>query len=139
MIKNWSKFGFLDQKKERIKVKEMIEKLAVRAANPEQLVGTISGGNQQKIVFAKWLLKQAEIFIMCEPTRGIDIGAKKEIHRIIRSLAEEGCTVLVVSSEIEEIIDTCDRVIILYNGEVKQEFLSKDFAKKKLLDAMYGI
>lgn len=139
MSKEWSKLGFLNQKKEKESAKEMVETLDIRISDLSQTVNTLSGGNQQKIVLAKWLLKNAEVFVMCEPTRGIDIGAKREIHKIIRQLAKEGKAVLVVSSEVEEIIDTCDRVIILYDGRVKGELLSKDCAKKKMLDTMYGI
>lgn len=139
MSRQWSKLGFLNQKKEKESAKDMVETLDIRISDLDQIVNTLSGGNQQKIVLAKWLLKNAEVFVMCEPTRGIDIGAKREIHRIIRQLASEGKAVLVVSSEIEEIIDTCDRVIILYDGSVKGELLSKDCAKKKMLDTMYGI
>lgn len=139
MIKQWAKLGFLDRKKEKEKAQEMVKRLDIRIAGPDQPAGTLSGGNQQKIILAKWLLKGAEIFVMCEPTRGIDIGAKREIHRMIRQLAESGCTVLVVSSEVEEVIEVCDRVIILYNGQMKGELGAEDFAKKKVLDMMYGI
>ncbi|GAA0806438.1 sugar ABC transporter ATP-binding protein [Faecalicatena orotica] len=139
MSRQWSRFGFLNQKMEKKSAEEMVKKLDIKISDLGQLVNTLSGGNQQKIVLAKWLLKNAEVFVMCEPTRGIDIGAKREIHKMIRNLAEEGKAVLVVSSEVEEIIDTCDRVIILYDGRIKGELLSKDCVKKSMLDTMYGI
>lgn len=139
MIGEWAKAGFLNRKKEMVKAEEMVRKLDIRVAGLEQAAGTLSGGNQQKIILAKWLLKQAEIFILCEPTRGIDIGTKREIHKIIRKLAQDGCAVLVVSSEVEEIIDTCDRVMILYDGKTRGELSSEECVKKRMLDVMYGV
>ena len=139
MIGEWAKAGFLNRKKEMVKAEEMVRKLDIRVAGLEQAAGTLSGGNQQKIILAKWLLKQAEIFILCEPTRGIDIGTKREIHKIIRKLAQNGCAVLVVSSEVEEIIDTCDRVMILYDGKTRGELSSEECVKKRMLDVMYGV
>lgn len=124
ILKKLSRFGFINFSKEAEAAAEMIERLAIRVAGPMQTAGTLSGGNQQKIVIAKWLLKEAGVFIMCEPTRGIDVGVKREIHKMIRSLAKSGIAVLVVSTEIEEIIETCDRILILYEGRVNAELLS---------------
>lgn len=139
ILKELSKFGFLNFSKEAELTDSMVNKLDIRIANHMQLAGTLSGGNQQKVILAKWLLKKPQIFVMCEPTRGIDIGAKREIHKIIRNLAASGLSILVVSSEVEEIIDTCDRVLILYDGKIKSELLSKDCEKQKMLNTMYGI
>ncbi len=134
-----SKLGFIQFREENALTDEMIQKLKIRVSGPMQLSGTLSGGNQQKVVIAKWLLRNSEIFIMCEPTRGIDVGTKREIHRMIRDLAESGKSVLVVSSEIEEILDTCDRILVLYEGKLKAERSSNQCVKSEMMNLMYGV
>ena len=134
-----SHLGFVQRKTERQEVARMIDALRIRVSSQAQLAGTLSGGNQQKVVLAKWLLKNPNVFIMCEPTRGIDVGAKREIHRIIRELVSEGDAVLVVSSEAEEVMDVCDRVLVLYEGSVKAEANINQLKKADLLNLMYGV
>src|SRR6185312_8973218 len=90
---------------------EQIEKLRIKTRHRYQIVKTLSGGNQQKIVLAKWLLNDPEIILLDEPTRGIDIGAKAEIYRIIAQLAEQGKTIIMISSELEELLGLCDRIL----------------------------
>lgn len=139
ILKMISNFGFINFKKEVELVQSMVEKLEIRIANQMQLAGTLSGGNQQKVVLSKWLLKDVNTFIMCEPTRGIDVGTKKEIHKIIRDLAASGISLLVVSSEIEEILDTCDRILVLYEGEIRAEINQGEAQKSKIINLMYGV
>lgn len=134
-----SKLGFLQFSEEQELAAKMIKRLEIRTSGQDQLVGTLSGGNQQKIVIAKWLLRNSEIFLMCEPTRGIDVGTKREIHKMIRDLAASGKAVLVVSSEVEEILDTCDRILILYEGKLKAKLSSEQCVKSDMMNLMYGV
>ena len=99
----------------------LIQRFAVKVANPARPVRLLSGGNQQKVVIAKWLGTEPEVLIMDEPTAGVDIGTKTEILTMIRNLAEEGKAVIVISSEYAELLAVSDRVLILRDGTVQQE------------------
>jgi ribose transport system ATP-binding protein len=103
-----------------------------------QPVRTLSGGNQQKAVFAKWLLAEPSVFILDEPTRGIDVGAKHEIYRLINDLAARGAGVLLISSEIEELIGTCDRILVMANGEIRDCLARPEFGRERILRAALG-
>ncbi len=100
-----------------------------------QTARTLSGGNQQKVVLAKWLLRRPRVFLLDEPTRGIDVGAKQEIYRLIESLAAGGAGVLIVSSEIEELIGTCDRILVMARGRIADEVARPDFDRERILRA----
>lgn len=131
--------GFIDRARESAEAQRMIERLDIRVAGADQICGTLSGGNQQKVVLSRWLLKNSRVMILCEPTRGIDVVTKNEIYRMIRGFAEEGMGVLVVSSEIDEILETCDRVLVLYEGKLFGEIDSRPFDRAKILSWMYGV
>lgn len=115
-----------------------IGKLRVKARHRNQVVRTLSGGNQQKVVLAKWLLAEPEIIILDEPTRGIDIGAKAEIYNIISQLTAQGRTVIMISSELEEILGMCDRVVVLYQGKITAEFERAAFNQENIIKAAMG-
>jgi inositol transport system ATP-binding protein len=117
---------------------EAIERLRIKIRHREQIVGTLSGGNQQKVVLAKWLLYDPEIIILDEPTRGIDIGAKAEIYKIISGLSEDGKIIIIVSSELQEIIGMCDRVIVMYHGTISGMFDRSEFDQEKIINAAMG-
>jgi len=110
--------AFLFPKKLNAKTKEKIEHLRVVCTGPTQLVKNLSGGNQQKVVLAKWLSSDPDILIVDEPTRGIDVGAREEIYNIIRGLAKEGKTIIIVSSDMTEVLSICQRIVVMYEGEV---------------------
>lgn len=138
-LKNFSLFGQLLQfKKENSVVDSEIERLRIKTRHRNQIVRTLSGGNQQKVVLAKWLITEPEIIILDEPTRGIDIGAKAEIYKIIAQLAEQGATVIMISSELEEILGMCDRVIVLYHGKITAEFAREAFNQENIIKAAMG-
>ena len=138
-LKNFTLLGQLLQfKKENTVVDSEIEKLRIKARHRSQIVRTLSGGNQQKVVLAKWLLTEPEIIILDEPTRGIDIGAKAEIYKIIAQLTEQGTTVIMISSELEEILGMCDRVIVLYHGRITAEFERTAFNQENIIKAAMG-
>lgn len=115
------------------------DQLKISTVNTEkQLVQNLSGGNQQKVVIGKWLYHNPSIFIMDEPTRGIDVGAKYEVYKVINQLAEDGSAILVISSEIEELIGICDRILVMANGEINGEFTKAEFDREKIIKRAFG-
>lgn len=116
-----SRGGLLQAGAERHLAQTAATRADVRPPDIERLAGTLSGGNQQKVVLAKWLLTDAEVLIFDEPTRGVDIGAKTEIHRQIRALADAGRAVIVISSELPELIALADRAVVMREGRVQGE------------------
>ena len=102
------------------------------------MVGYLSGGNQQKVVLAKWLAGNSKILIFDEPTRGIDVGSKTEIYRLIGQLAKKGAGIILFSSEIDEIMGICDRALIIFEGRIIKEFNIKDTSSAELLSNCYG-
>ena len=127
-----SKRGIIDKTKERELVKDILEKLQVKYSSIDEKVLNLSGGNQQKIVIAKWLLSDASIFIFDEPTRGIDVGAKEEIYSILRSLTKEGKSIIMISSEMEEIINISDRILVMSNGQIVSEYKPSEVTSEKI-------
>lgn len=123
---------FLNRRKEETLSKELVKTLDIQITGIEQKVGTLSGGNQQKAIFARWLGKRPPILFMDEPTRGVDVGAKNEIHKIIKELADEGFSILIISSEIEEIMELSDRYLIMREGSVVKE-LPGNVSEKELM------
>lgn len=123
----------ITDKKEIKLVDQMIESLSIKTPGRDQTVKNLSGGNQQKVVLGKLLLDEAEILILDEPTRGIDIGAKSEIYKLICGLAEKRKAVIVVSSEMPEIMGLCDRIIVLHEGRITGEVLRKDFSQETIM------
>jgi inositol transport system ATP-binding protein len=138
-LKNFSRFGqILHLEKENRAADAEIKRLKIKTYHRNQCVNTLSGGTQQKVVLAKWLLNDPEIIILDEPTRGIDIGAKTEIYRIIGGLAKQGKAIIMVSSELQEIMGICDRAIVLYHGRITGEFERKDFDQERIIKAAMG-
>ena len=124
---------FLDYTKQRQDSEEFCRKLNVKTPSIDTKMESLSGGNQQKVIMAKWLLRKPKVFLIDEPTRGVDVGAKAEIQKMIRQMADEGTACLVVSSEIEEISALCDRVIILNRGKVNGEMDKTEITKEALM------
>lgn len=130
--------GVLNYRKERSLVKDYIAKLNTKTEGFDQQVVNLSGGNQQKVVIAKWLNSDADIYIFDEPTRGIDVGAKAEIYKLMSTLAEEGAAVIMVSSELPEIIGVSDRIIVMHEGEITGEVLKEDATEEKIMTYAFG-
>ena len=107
-------------------------------ASDTQPVRTLSGGNQQKVVLGKWLLSQPKVLILDEPTRGIDVGAKFEIYRLIHQLADQGAGVLVISSEMEELMGLCDRILVMRSGRLVDDLPRAQFDRERILAAALG-
>jgi len=134
-IQKLNKAGFMRVAQEQALYAEYQEKLAISTTGPLQRVGDLSGGNQQKIVIGKWLSTQPDLLILDEPTRGIDVGSKSEIHKLIAALAESGLAVLVISSEMPEIMGISHRILALCNGRIRAEFSWQHVTEAKLLQA----
>ena len=111
----------LDQKKEKRMAEEMTRSLNVKTPSMSQIVRNLSGGNQQKVVFAKWLFSDVDILILDEPTRGIDVGAKYEIYCLMNQLVESGKAIIMISSELPEVLGMSDRLVVLSGGEMVGE------------------
>ena len=131
--KYFSKNGVVDQNKEDIKAQEYRELINVKTTSVEQAVGSLSGGNQQKVVLAKWMLTQPDVLILDEPTRGIDVGAKYEIYCVINELAKAGKAVIIISSEMPEIIGTCDRTYVINEGEIAGELVGDEITQEAIM------
>jgi ABC-type sugar transport system ATPase subunit len=117
---------------------DLIRRLSIKAPGPDALVGRLSGGNQQKVVIGKWLAREPRILILDEPTRGVDIGARAEIHRLIRALAAGGISVIVISSEAEELPEVCDRVLVMVEGRVVRELTGDALTRNAIVQASYA-
>lgn len=129
----FSKKGVIDRNKEVITGKRYKELINVKANSIEQPVDSLSGGNQQKVVLAKWMITEPDVLILDEPTRGIDVGAKYEIYNIINDLAKAGKAIIFISSEMPEIIGMCDRVYVLNEGEIAGELGQEDLSQEKIM------
>ena len=134
-LKKISHNGFINKKAERAVSEEYYKKLSVKATGIEALITSLSGGNQQKIVLSKWMVKGSEIkvLILDEPTRGVDVGAKVEIYNIISELAKQGMAVIMISSEMPELIGMCDRIIVIGNHKVTGNILRNEFSQELLM------
>lgn len=134
-LRRFARLGVVRREAERAAVAEQVRTVGIPADALERMTGTLSGGNQQKVVLAKWLLASADVLIVDEPTRGVDVGAKVEIHRQLRALSESGKAVLVISSELPEIMALTDRVLVLREGRIAAEFATADTAPEAILSA----
>ena len=138
VLKKYRKGGiFIDEKKEDEMVNKEIQDIHIKVANKKLPILSLSGGNQQKVVIGKGILTEPQILLMDEPSRGIDIGAKTEVFEIINKYAQEGLSIIVVSSELEEIVAIADRVIVLSNGLKTGEFYGDEIQKDALVLASY--
>lgn len=133
-LNKMSRYGFMDKKTEDDKVNKAVEELMIKAHNTSVAANNLSGGNQQKVVFAKWLLKDPKILILDEPTRGIDVGAKTEIYHIISRLAENGVAVIFISSELPELLGVSDRVAVVASGRLVDILDRKDATQERIME-----
>lgn len=125
---------FINKKKEKCVCKEFVEKLRTKTASTETAVITLSGGNQQKVVIAKWLVKNCDILIFDEPTRGIDVGAKSEIYSLMNELVAQGKSIIMISSELPEILRMSDRVIVMSEGRITGEIPIEEATQESIMD-----
>ncbi len=139
VLRAMSTGGFIRPKRERTLAQRAIGQLSIRATGTEQVVGKLSGGNQQKVVVSKWLASEPRLLIVDEPTRGVDVGAKAEIHRLMSELAaERGLAILMISSELPEILGMSDRVLVMREGRIVAEYPRAEATQERIAAAMMG-
>ncbi|MBV8216729.1 MAG: sugar ABC transporter ATP-binding protein [Verrucomicrobia bacterium] len=131
-------FGFLQPGREKTATNELIRKLSIHTASQASPVGDLSGGNQQKVVLAKWLSRQSALYLLDEPTVGVDVGAKVEIYRLIGELAEQGAGILLLSSDLLELLGIADRILVMYRGQLAGEFNPANSTSADLLSCATG-
>jgi len=133
-----SRFGFISHQLEQDFVDESIKKLKVKVHHSEQGVSSLSGGNQQKVVIGKWLATQPKILILDEPTRGVDIGAKREIYDLMNQLVQKGVAIVMISSELPEVLGMSDRVLVMHEGRITGEFSREEATQEAIMIAATG-
>jgi ABC-type sugar transport system ATPase subunit len=124
---------FIDGKLARRRAQDVADRVTVKARSVAALVSSLSGGNQQKVAIARWLLDNPRLLILDEPSRGVDVGARNEVHRVIRGLAENGTAVLAISSDNEELVALCDRVIVLSEGRISGELRGTSITEENIV------
>ena len=133
-LPNYMKGLFIDRKKERDVARKFVDSLATKTPSVDQMVINLSGGNQQKVVIAKWLCKNCDILIFDEPTRGIDVGAKNEIYKLMNKLASEGKSIIMISSEMTEILRMSDRIVVMCEGRKTGELTIEETTQEKIMN-----
>ncbi len=131
-----TKVGVINKKSQQKLCEEYIKRLAVKTPSAKNIISRLSGGNQQKVVLARWLCMSPRLVILDEPTRGIDVGAKTEIEKLIQELSASGIAVLFISSELEELVRGCDRVVVLYNGTKASELVGDEISYQNIVDTI---
>jgi ribose transport system ATP-binding protein len=137
-LKRFAPFNFIRRDRERKVANEQIESLKIKTPGCETFVLNLSGGNQQKVVLGKWLSMEPKVMILDEPTRGIDVGAKAEIYRLMRALAENGAVILMISSDMEEILNMSDRVAVMHEGEISGVLDRADCTEQNIMQLAVG-
>ncbi|PLR81256.1 sugar ABC transporter ATP-binding protein [Bacillus sp. V33-4] len=135
---SFSKTNWIQSRKERTIAKDYVEKLKIKLPHLDVLVGSLSGGNQQKVVLAKWLETGAFILFLDEPTRGIDVGSKAQIYSVMRELCQAGIGIVLISSELPEILENCNRILVMHNGEISGELDRADATEEKIMKYAVG-
>ncbi len=133
ILRALSRLHFVNRKKETAIVDDLVQRLQIKTPTTEQEVGKLSGGNQQKVVLARWLARSPDVLVLDEPTRGVDVGAKAEIYKLIQELAASGMAVLFISSELPEVLGVSDRIIVMQDGAITGEVSAKDATEESVL------
>jgi ribose transport system ATP-binding protein len=132
-ITKLSKGFIVDRAAENARIAAMVQKLQIKVGNIDDPVATLSGGNQQKVVIGKWLMTDADLVLLNDPTRGIDVGTKQELYQLLRDLADSGRSILFYSTDYDELIGCCDRVAILYSGRIVRELQGADINEHNII------
>ena len=137
-LPNYEKRGFLNRRLMEATYQQEKSRLDIKSPSMYQLIRLLSGGNQQKVLVSRWLLTSPEVLILDEPTRGIDVGAKAEIHRLMSTLAREGKAIIMISSELPEILGMSDRILVMHEGRVGGIFERKEATQESIMQAATG-
>ena len=132
-LKNYLFGFFLSERKERKAIADQISDIRIKVSNPKNLISSLSGGNQQKVVISRTLLTRPQILLLDEPTRGIDVGAKAEIFQIVNNLARQGYGIIFVSTELKEVIAVSDRILVMSKGKITGEFTKEEATEEALV------
>lgn len=138
-LETLSPWGFVDAPVARRKIADLSDRLRIKAKDIDVIVGTLSGGNQQKVQVARWLAAGTRILLLVDPTRGVDVGARAEIKNLWRALADAGCAILLVSSDAEEIVEVCDRALVFRNKHIVGEVVASDLSEARLILLATGV
>jgi ribose transport system ATP-binding protein len=128
----------ISTRKAKRRARAMVEQLGIKINDLDQPIGSLSGGNQQKALIARWLTPHVRVLFLDEPSRGVDVGARRDIHRAIRDLADRGIAVVVISSDVEELVMLCDRVVVLHEGRVGGVVDGADLSEESVVELSYG-
>jgi ABC-type sugar transport system ATPase subunit len=131
--------GILRPRRERVLARRFMDQLRIKATTPAQVVRSLSGGNQQKVVLAKWLAAEPRILLLDEPTHGVDVGTKADVHRTISHLAKQGLTILLISSELLEVLGMSDRILVMREGRLVAELSRTDATQERVIQAAAGV
>ncbi len=137
-LERWSPLGIISNSEEMKVGREQVQSLRIKTASLKTVAATLSGGNQQKIVLGKWLALDPKIMILDEPTRGIDVGAKAEIYKLMRALADRGVAVVMISSDMEEILGVSDRVAVMHEGRISGFLERSEFSEQRVMRLAVG-
>jgi ABC-type sugar transport system ATPase subunit len=138
-VQKLAQYGAINAKKELEIVREYMDYLNIKARSESALVNTLSGGNQQKVAIAKWLASKSDIIIFDEPTHGVDVGAKAEIYQLLRALSDEGKGIIMISSELPEVLNVCDRILVFRDGRIAHEFKeNRDLTEEEVVQYALG-
>lgn len=129
----------INRKEEQRDVEEYIKKINIKTPNSEQLIKNLSGGNQQKVILAKWLLLSPKVLIIDEPTRGIDVGAKKEIYELLNELKSMGKAIIMISSDLPEVLGISDRIMVMSEGKISGEISREEATQEKIMKLAVGM
>jgi len=134
-----SKGGVIDRARETKLVGDLMKLLEIHAAGTDIAAGSLSGGNQQKVVIAKWLMAEPRIILLNDPTRGIDVGTKQEIYTLLRRLADQGAAIVFYTTDYDELIGCCDRALVLYDGAIRRELVGPEITEHALIASALNI
>jgi ribose transport system ATP-binding protein len=129
------RMALISQKREKKIAEELIKQLQIKTPSPNEIVDNLSGGNQQKVIIAKWLATKPKILLLDEPTRGVDVNAKNEIYRLISELIKQKLAIIMISSELREILAISDRIMVLSEGRKTAEFVQEKANQEKIMNA----
>jgi ribose transport system ATP-binding protein len=134
-----TRFGIVDTGRQKRLVDDLMKRLQIKASSPKAVASSLSGGNQQKVVLAKWLACEPRLILLCDPTRGIDVGTKAEIYVLLRKLASEGAAIVMHTTDYDELVGLCDRVGIFYGGTIVRELVGDEISERNIMRASFAI
>jgi ribose transport system ATP-binding protein len=138
-VEHFSRAGVIDQKSEQAAIDDMIKLLQIKSDGVDGPVSALSGGNQQKVVIGKWLMNRPRIILLNDPTRGIDVGTKQEFYQLLAQLAAEGAAIIYYSTDYDELIGCCDRVLVLYDGAISRTLAGPELNERNLISAALNL